>query len=106
MTRRANSESGGTSSALQSVVDLEATFLGVAGLTPSTGSQGVCQTGSWKDAAVKSRDWALVEFRPSQGDFMQWTFIMDIFVGHAAGLSINGLAASFYEMSVSLAEHF
>jgi len=27
------------------------------------------------DAAVKSRDWALVEFRPSQGDFMQWTFI-------------------------------
>jgi len=31
---------------------------------------------------------------------------MDIFVGHAGGLFINGLAASLYEMPVSLAEHF
>ena len=41
---------GATSSALQSLVDLEATVLDAAGLPPSPGSQGICQAASWQDA--------------------------------------------------------
>ena len=62
-----------------SLVDLEATVLDAAGLPPSPGSQGICQAASWQDAAARDREWALVEFRPSMGPFMQWTFVEDRF---------------------------
>jgi uncharacterized sulfatase len=69
---------------------LEATFLDAAGLTPSPGSQGICQSVSWQDATVRTREWALVEFRPSMGPFMQWTFVEDryklvLYRGHVYG---------------------
>lgn len=66
---------GARSQALQSLVDLETSFLDVAGLSPESGSQGICQTSSWIHADQQPRDWALVEFRPSHGHFMQRTYV-------------------------------
>ncbi|MBT5830801.1 MAG: sulfatase-like hydrolase/transferase, partial [Candidatus Latescibacteria bacterium] len=66
---------GAKSKALQSLVDLEASFLDVAGLSAGINSQGICQTASWLHAEQHARDWALVEFRPSHGDFMQRTYV-------------------------------
>ena len=66
---------GVRSKALQSLVDLEASFLNVAGLSAGSQSQGICQTASWTDANNQARDWALIEFRPSHGRFMQRTYV-------------------------------
>ena len=66
---------GKRSKALQSVVDLCASFLGVAGLQARADNQGVCQIPSWTWASQHTRDWALVEFRPSHGPFMQRTYV-------------------------------
>jgi len=66
---------GVRSTALQSLVDFKTSFLDVAGLQGDADDQGVCQTGAWINANEQARDWALVEFRPSQGPFMQRTYI-------------------------------
>ncbi|OQB15218.1 MAG: Arylsulfatase [Firmicutes bacterium ADurb.Bin193] len=65
------------STALQSIVDLGATFLSFAGVKPPVGLQGVNQENAWIDAKNSQRDWAMVEFRPSQSSFMQKTFITE-----------------------------
>ena len=66
---------GAVSHALQSLVDIEATCLDAAGLTPGADSQGVCQTPSWRDGSVSARDHVQLEFRPAQGPFKQRTFV-------------------------------
>ncbi len=66
---------GARSYALQSLVDLEKTFLNIAQCKPGKNSQGICQIESWMRANHQARDWALVEFRPSHGPFMQHTYI-------------------------------
>lgn len=68
---------GQQSAALQSLVDLEATFLAAAGLTAPTASQGVVQTPAWLNASARVRDHAFLEFRPAQGNFKQHTWITD-----------------------------
>lgn len=68
---------GRHSTALQSLVDLEATFLNAAGLPATTSSQGTIQTPAWLNANSKVRDHAFLEFRPSQGNFKQHTWVTD-----------------------------
>jgi arylsulfatase A-like enzyme len=66
---------GAVSHSLQSLVDIEATCLDAAGLTPQASSQGVCQTVAWQDCAVSKRDHVRLEFRPAQGPFKQRTWV-------------------------------
>jgi len=68
---------GEESSALQSLVDVGTTILSAAGIPVPPGLQGVDQTPSWTDASRSCRDWAQVEFRPSESDYMQKTHITD-----------------------------
>ena len=70
-----NATPGQTSHALQSLVDLEASFLQTAGLDPLERSQGVSQLPVWTDASKSVRDHCRVEFRPAQAPFKQETFI-------------------------------
>ena len=70
-----NATPGQTSSALQSLVDLEASFLEAAGMQPLEPSQGLSQIPAWTDAGKSVRNHCLVEFRPAQGPFKQETFI-------------------------------
>lgn len=70
-----NATPGQTSHALQSLVDLEASFLEAAGLEPLERSQGVTQIPAWTHADKSVRDHCRVEFRPAQGPFKQETFI-------------------------------
>jgi len=66
---------GKKSDAIQSIVDLGATFLEAAGIDIPVGIQGVSQLNSWLDAAACSRKWAMVEFRPTESPFKQVTYI-------------------------------
>jgi len=66
---------GETSDSFQSVVDIEATFSNLAGLSPSPGSQGIDQQAAWMDASKQARDWCMMEFRPAESPFMQRTFV-------------------------------
>jgi arylsulfatase A-like enzyme len=68
---------GARSESLQSVVDLEATFCKYSEIPQGYGSQGVDQTASWVDGAKKTRDWTLMEFKPSEGSFLQHTLVTD-----------------------------
>jgi uncharacterized sulfatase len=70
---------GTKSDALQSIVDLPYTFLEVAGIEVPAGYQGVDQNASWIDSSDKVRDWAMVEFRPTESAFMQKTYIEDTY---------------------------
>lgn len=65
------------SKALQSLVDMEASFLSIAGLIPRPGSQGVDQTKAWMDANQKARDWVMLEFHPAESSYCQHTFVED-----------------------------
>ncbi|MBT3344986.1 MAG: sulfatase-like hydrolase/transferase [Gemmatimonadetes bacterium] len=69
------SNPGQTSHALQSLVDIEATCLDVAGLSPSSQSQGISQKSAWIDPAASIRDHCRVEFRPAQSPYKQRTFV-------------------------------
>jgi uncharacterized sulfatase len=66
---------GARSAALQSVIDIVPTFLAEAGIEVPPGVQGLDQRAAWTDATARVRDWAMVEFRPAEGPFMQKTFI-------------------------------
>jgi arylsulfatase A-like enzyme len=70
-----NHTPGERSEALQSLVDLGQTFLSAAGIPLPPGLQGVNQENAWKHSASHERSWAMVEFRPTEGPFMQKTFI-------------------------------
>ena len=66
---------GKKSQALQSLVDIGATFLDAAGLAPLDSSQAVSQTQAWIDPLTEIRDHCRVEFRPAQGPYIQRTYI-------------------------------
>jgi arylsulfatase A-like enzyme len=68
---------GAHSTALQSIVDIGATCLSLAGIEIPAFDQGVDQTAAWRDAAARVRDWAMLEFRPDDGPFIQHTYIED-----------------------------
>jgi len=68
---------GVRSRAMQSLVDYGTTFLALAGLDLDPFQQGVVQSDAWADAAESARDWALVESRPTDSDFMQKVFYHD-----------------------------
>ena len=66
---------GQISQAIQSLVDLPTTFLKAAGIEIPVGYQGVDQQESWTNAEKADREWAMVEFRPTESSFMQKTYI-------------------------------
>lgn len=66
---------GARSRAFQSLVDIGQTSLAAMGLSVPAGLQGVDQSEPWRDAAASARDWAMCEFRPTEGPFMQKTFV-------------------------------
>ena len=66
---------GAKSDAIQSLVDLPATFLHSVGIGVPAGYQGVVQEDAWTDAGESGRDWAMVEFRPTESPFMQKTYV-------------------------------
>lgn len=66
---------GARSQAFQSLVDIGATACAGARVAPPAGLQGVDQTAAWTDAAQSARDWAMVEYRPTESPFMQKTFL-------------------------------
>jgi uncharacterized sulfatase len=68
---------GQRSRALQSLVDLPRTWLARSGISAPPGQQGYDQTAAWQDASVSVRDHAFVEFRPTEGEFMQTTYVTD-----------------------------
>lgn len=68
---------GGRSDALQSLVDIPLTFTRRAGLEPPPGMQGVDQSAAWTSASEALRDHVIVEFRPTEGPFMQKTLVCD-----------------------------
>ncbi len=82
---------GKRSQSLQSLVDISPSFLAELepgspagalrseageGLVPP-GNQGIVQGNAWLDASERSRHWAMVEFQPGQGPFIQRTYIED-----------------------------
>lgn len=68
---------GTKSESLQSLVDLGITFLNATNIEVPPGQQGVNQEEAWKDSNVSKRQWSMVEFRPTEDNFMQKTFITD-----------------------------
>jgi len=68
---------GARSRAFQSLVDIGPTALAAMGLEAPAGLQGVDQLQAWQDAGAGARDWAMCEFRPTEGPFMQKTFVCD-----------------------------
>jgi uncharacterized sulfatase len=68
---------GEISQSFQSLVDIGPTCLKYAGIPQPDRIQGIDQSRSWMNANVKTRDWALVEFRPAQSKFLQRTFMKE-----------------------------
>lgn len=68
---------GARSRALQSLVDFGATFLSATGTPAPFGQQGVDQSQSWIDPNCATRDQVLIEFRPTEGAFMQTTVVAE-----------------------------
>lgn len=68
---------GMRSTAIQSSLDFGQTFLEYAGLPVPSGLQGVGQSRAWNDSHIAVRDHAIIEFRPTEGPFMQKTFVTD-----------------------------
>jgi len=66
---------GAMSSAIQSLIDIPQTFLRRADITAPPGLQGFEQTSAWQNAEARVRDHAIIEFRPTEGPFMQKTWI-------------------------------
>ena len=66
---------GARSRAFQSLVDIGPSILDAMGLAAPAGLQGVSQLEAWRDAGAAARDWALCEYRPTEGPFMQKTFV-------------------------------
>lgn len=69
---------GERSNALQSLVDIPRTFLSRVGITPRPGLQGIDQTAVWQDVQADApRESVIIEFRPTEGPFMQKSFVTD-----------------------------
>jgi uncharacterized sulfatase len=65
---------GTQSNALHSHVDFGNSFLHAAGIKTPPLQQGCNQIPAWLDNKTSIRDWALIEFRPTETDFMQKVF--------------------------------
>lgn len=59
---------------IQSTIDIPFTFLDYAGIK-KVGLQGKSEKQSWEDCETPVRKDAIVEFRPSESEFMQVTYI-------------------------------
>jgi uncharacterized sulfatase len=68
---------GQRSAALQSLVDVGPTAMSALGVDVPDGVQGMDQSDPWQNAGASARDWAMCEFRPTEGPFMQKTFVWD-----------------------------
>jgi uncharacterized sulfatase len=68
---------GEHSSAFQSNIDIAAVILAEAGVDNEALIQGIDQRESWKDSSEVSREWALIEFRPTESEFMQKVFLYE-----------------------------
>jgi uncharacterized sulfatase len=68
---------GARSTAFQSTVDISPSVLAALQTPTPAGMQGVCQLEAWQDAEASARTWAMCEFRPTEGPFMQKTFMYD-----------------------------
>jgi uncharacterized sulfatase len=68
---------GQRSRAMQSLVDIGPTACALSGVPAEAGVQGVDQSTAWLDADSAARDWALIEYRPTEGPFMQKTLVHD-----------------------------
>jgi uncharacterized sulfatase len=78
IVRHPNCETPGRrSKAYQSLVDIGQSALSALDLPAYHGLQGVDQTEAWRHADEAARDWALCEYRPTEGPFMQKTFLHD-----------------------------
>ncbi len=66
---------GAQSKSFQSLLDIPASILDIAGLGQNDRTDGVVQTESWKSAESASRSSVMVELHPSQSNFMQWTYL-------------------------------
>ncbi|MFW5864112.1 MAG: sulfatase-like hydrolase/transferase [bacterium] len=66
---------GSRSEAFQSLVDIAQTAMTAMGMEPPALMQGVNQLDAWKNSAAQARDWAMCEYRPTEGPFMQKTFV-------------------------------
>jgi len=68
---------GTISQSLQSIIDIPTTILHLTQCDIPWGQQGVNQTTGWLDGNRKIRDHVQVEFRPTEGAFMQKTLVTD-----------------------------
>ncbi len=66
---------GARSDAMQNLVDLGPTFLRSAGVDLPYGMQGIDQSDTWVDRGCERRTWSLTEFRPSESNYMQKTYV-------------------------------
>ncbi len=68
---------GLVSESLQSVIDIPTTILHLTGCDVPWGQQGVNQANGWLNGNEKLRDHVRIEFRPTEGEFMQKTLVTD-----------------------------
>ncbi|MGL1894352.1 MAG: sulfatase-like hydrolase/transferase [Spirochaetaceae bacterium] len=68
---------GKHSKAFQSNLDVASVILAEAGCSSEPLIQGIDQRDSWINSNKNSRDWVQVEFRPTESDFMQKTFLYE-----------------------------
>lgn len=66
---------GAVSQSLQSIIDIPATFLHAAGIRPPYTVQGQNAAAAWQDAGVSTRQNCLIEFRPTEGPYMQTVLV-------------------------------
>jgi uncharacterized sulfatase len=68
---------GEHSRSYQSVVDFGKSFLAATGTEIPKLVQGVDQNPSWVDKDISCREWAQIEWRPTESPFMQKVFLCD-----------------------------
>lgn len=69
---------GRVSESIQSTLDIPLTFAKNAGLCVQ-GMQGKDEINTWLDSSARIRQETLIEFRPSESDFMQITMVTDTY---------------------------
>ncbi len=70
---------GVVSESLQSLIDIPATVLKIAGVKSPYNIQGQDAESAWVDPNIKTRDSCLIEFRPTESPYMQTTLVTDEF---------------------------
>ncbi|MFW6304014.1 MAG: sulfatase-like hydrolase/transferase [Candidatus Sumerlaeota bacterium] len=66
---------GRRSDAPQNLVDIFPSAMRACGMDIPPLIQGIDQGEAWKDTSTCLRDWTMVEYRPTEGSFMQKTFV-------------------------------